>query len=241
MSDGSIRTIPLYQVSANSNIIEAIGGCGKIVTLKEDFELNDTFTQHKLGDDQTVEITCLKVSFEGTKLISGDSKGRLIISDISTKQTSKKLKELVAPVANVFLFNVDAQNEESTKVNNNDKTIIRTIPTLKRVLAERNDFIKHELHKKLTGAKIHNTASEFELSAFLDEVKGESRWFTNFSGVSTSVSVLGASNGNSESGDPNEEKARLLEEKLKKMTEDYNELKTKHNDLYKEYLSSMTK
>ncbi|OWB79584.1 hypothetical protein B5S32_g3812 [[Candida] boidinii] len=255
-NNGKIRQIPLFApVSKLSNVFEAVGGCGKIITIDTDPELKYTFTHFNDGDANGNDVTKLEISIDGTSLITGDSKGRLLVVDIITKQIKKKLKHLVGPIA--FLKIVPVSNEvignngtgNNNNNSNNDKSIIRAIPVLKRTQIEAIDLMKIEINKKITmnddlkSLLLTNYDDDnlenyngFDLQSFLDETASQEKNFINFSNVNSTV-IKSKSDNNNTNNDISEEQAKIkrLEEKLSTVTKGYSELKKIHEQLYKEH------
>ncbi|GME81578.1 unnamed protein product [[Candida] boidinii] len=241
-------------ISKLSNVFEAVGGCGKIITIDTDPELKYTFTHFNDSDANSNDVTKLEISIDGTSLITGDSKGRLLVVDIITKQIKKKLKHLVGPIS--FLKIVPVSNElignngtgNNNNSGNNDKSIIRAIPALKRTQIEAIDLVKIEINKKITmnddlksllltnydDDNLQNY-SGFDLQSFLDETASQEKNFINFSSVNSTV--IKSNSDNNINNDISEEQAKIkrLEEKLSTVTKGYSELKKIHEQLYKEH------
>ncbi|CAM9014499.1 unnamed protein product [Wickerhamomyces anomalus] len=89
LSNGNIRQINVYEPNPATNILEARGGFGKVVTLSEDHQLTNTLTHHSPN-----AVTSLALSLDGSLIISGDSIGKVTVADVVSKQVVKELKEL---------------------------------------------------------------------------------------------------------------------------------------------------
>ncbi|KAF6063063.1 hypothetical protein FOB64_006078 [Candida albicans] len=130
LNNGLVRSIPLYSINSHTSVLESIG---------------ETFVAHqqktKTGDDKPVVVTKLTISFDGTSIISGDSEGRVFVSDIVTKQVVKSFTPCNSPIAYIAVETVpdDFVNNlaTSTTTNKADKKH-RMIPQFKRVLASTN-------------------------------------------------------------------------------------------------------
>lgn len=107
LSNGLIRVVPLYQVNPLTSILESIGGCEKIITLDHDPNLVNTFVHHQQRPDTPasaltdapVRVTNIAISFDGTNIISGDSVGRVLVSDIISKEVIQSFKECNSPIS----------------------------------------------------------------------------------------------------------------------------------------------
>ncbi|OBA18372.1 uncharacterized protein OGAPODRAFT_74587 [Ogataea polymorpha] len=209
LTNGTIRMIHLFQASPQTQIWEQVGGFGKIITLKDDTDLRETFTNHQIGENP---VTKIAVSFDGTQIVSGDSNGKVLVLDVATKQTVRTLKQLAGPVSTLKLFRLEANTVSNSAL----KTAVRTIPVLKRNLVEDSDLQKHEVHRKFTDFE---SLQQLDLESFLDTVKSEQRWFHNFTGVDSTVKQ-------------NKENVRSELEELK---ESYASMKSKYDALYDEH------
>lgn len=243
MLNGQIRTVELYKVNPRSKIIEAVGGLGKIVTLKPDVDYLETITCHEdhhrsiIQSGVDVSITQLKLSFDGTLLISGDNQGSLFVIDITTKQVRKKLKELVGAITNIELWTIKADDK---KFENNgvDKNLSRTIPVLKRSVIENSDLMNEKIILKLNeefrSDRISTALSNF--NQWLNNVQTEESIFANFSSVdSQPLSTSGFS--------INIDKTTIkdMKQELENKNKAYSELKAKYDELLSEYTSSISK
>lgn len=241
LADGQIRSVPLFKVNPKTKVIEAVGGMGKIVTLKPDVDNLETFTchqdQHKPATD--VSVTQLKVSFDGTLLVSGDSKGSLFVIDITTKQVRKKLKDLVGEISTIELWTADLADGrfENTGV---DKNLKRTIPVLKRSIAEPADLSGEKLTLKLTAkpetTATTTTASPWDFDSWIDQAQSEEKVFANLSAVDSHT--LG-NTGFSLNIDKNT--IRDLKKELQDKDSTYAELKSKYDELLSEYTAALSK
>ncbi|KAG7860765.1 hypothetical protein KL939_001332 [Ogataea angusta] len=209
LANGTIRVINLFQAHPQTQIWEQVGGFGKIITLKDDIELRETFTNHQTGENP---VTKISVSFDGTQIVTGDSNGKVLVLDVATKQTVRTLKQLAGPVSTLKLFRMEANVVSNSAL----KTAVRTIPVLKRNLVEDSDLRKHEVHRKFTDSQ---SPQQLDLDKFLDTVKSEQKWFSNFTGVESTVKQ------NKES----------LRSELEELKHSYASMKSKYDALYEEH------
>lgn len=237
MENGNIRSLPLYTTNAKTHVIEAVGGLGKIVTLKDDFDLLDTITCHSdHHKGAQVSVTQLKVSFDGTLLISGDSLGSLFIIDISTKQISRKLKELNGPISNIELSPIRFDDERFERKVGVDKSLVRTIPILKRNICEEQDLQNEKLIVKFNDNVINESKKyEFNFDTWVDQIKAEEMVFTNITNVESNIIgdkvVLGVT----------AEEVKTLKGKLEDRDNELAQLLSKYDELLKEYSEAVTK
>ncbi|GMM31340.1 chromatin-binding/pre-rRNA-processing protein [Martiniozyma asiatica (nom. inval.)] len=242
MANGNIRSVPLYTTNSKTHIFEAVGGLGKIVTLKNDPDMLETFNCHAEHHKSEVSINQLKVSLDGTLLVSGDSKGSLFIIDISTKQISRKLKDLTGGIANLDLFPAKLDDDRFERKSGVDKSLVRSIPILKRVLSEQKDLFKENLILKLNSDVVGDShKNSFDLSQWLEMVKEEEMVFTNFTSVDSSVlNHEVAASGTAVLGvDSN--RLQDLQSELEQKEKAFNELRSKYDELLKEYSDVVTK
>lgn len=237
LDSGAIRILPLYTTNPKTHVIEAVGGLGKIVTLKEDVDLLDTITSHSEAHKGTpVIITQLQVSFDGTMLVSGDSLGSVFVVDISTKQVARKLKELNGPISNLRLWTARFDDERFERKVGVDKGLVRTIPVLKRTVCEESDLHAQKLLIKFTDETLANSKEHtFNFDSWAAQVKSEEMAFTNVSGVDSNIIgenvVLGAT----------AEETKTLRRKLAEREGDLSQLRAKYDELLKEYSEAVTK
>lgn len=250
MSNGQIRIVNLFKTNPRSKIIEAVGGLGRIITLKPDVDYMETINCHEEqsktnnNPNENISITQLKVSFDGTLLVSGDSKGSLFVIDITTKQIRKKLKELVGSISTIELWTINVDDEKFKTVNGINKNLMRTIPVLKRSIAEYSDLFNEKLIMKLSNDNnTNNNGKDLsplkDFSKWLDNVQSEEKIFANFSGIDSET--LGNNNGSGFSINIDRNTIKDLKQELKDKENSYNELKAKYDDLLSEYTSTISK
>lgn len=213
MTNGLIRTVLLYTIK--NSTLESIGGNNKIITLDNDVELKQLFVHHQQQatkkknepeDNTPIKVTQLAISFDGTNLISGDSAGRVFVSDTVTRQVVKSFTLLNSSISQVQTFVVGGELGEGEKS--------RLLPQFKRILAS-SDTKEHFINvEPVLGG---DDVVDFE--SWLNEKAEEELQFKNISQINSSVVVQGN-----------------VEEKFAKLASAYNELKAKHEELYEEHM-----
>lgn len=217
MSNGLIRTIPLYTIT--NSTLESVGGNNKIITVDNDVELKYLFVHHQqkavkkknepeIDPETPIKVTQLTISLDGTNLISGDSVGRVFVSDTVTRQVVKNFNLLNSAISQVQTFVVGEELGE------NEKNRL-LLPQFKRILAS-SEAKEHFINVELVPAS--EETDDFD--SWLNEKAEEELQFKNISQINSSVVVA---QGN-------------VEEKFTKLASAYNELKAKHEELYDEHM-----
>lgn len=240
LENGTVRVIPLYQPNSKTHILEATGGLGRIVTLKPDPELKETIM---CGQEEETKkcITKLCVSLDGSQIVVGDSAGRIFIVDVATRMIKRSLKSAVGPVSQISLVSMIDEKVNSRKVK--DKNLIRTIPTLKRVAADKSTIDDHVIITRL--GTLPREQNKFDLNSFIDKASKEQYWFGKVELSEPEVVEVG---GFDESGTSEEEEqstgaqkqVKKLKDQLKQMGSAYKLVKDKYEDLYKEHASMIS-
>ncbi|WPK27759.1 hypothetical protein PUMCH_005159 [Australozyma saopauloensis] len=225
LADGTVRLVPLYVVNPHSNILEAVGGSGKVVTVEADPNLTSTFVHHvstsnegalnkDLADKSPLcHPTVMRVSMDGMQLISGDSCGQTFVADIVTKQVVKAFTACKSPIA---YLSVDVCDKKALMAQTFFEKKHRLLPPLKRILVS-VDPLQHSLTMQLSGAT--ETEESFEL--WLQQKANEEFEFTKASfAPSTAAST-----------DIKNDEAVQLQLKLDKVSAAYNELKDQYEEL----------
>lgn len=231
LNTGEIRIIPLYKINANTSVLESVGGNKKIVTVEADPELKNTFVHHQ--QNQEAAVTQLKMSLDGSSIVSGDSIGRVFVSDIVTRQV---LKTFVPCNGSISVLSVNTCPYETVNATDaarikNDKKH-RLIPALKRVLAD-SSTISHQLYLEIPD-EINEDEEEEEdedFQVWLSRKAQQELSFKNLSTINSSVKSLSTNAG---SGLVNS-KVTELQETLDTVSNAYSELRTKHEELLKEH------
>ncbi|KAH3675948.1 hypothetical protein WICMUC_002244 [Wickerhamomyces mucosus] len=215
LQNGNIRQIDLYEPNKATNILEAKGGAGKILTLPEDHELKTTITYHNPSP-----VKQLALSLDGSLLVSGDASGKVVISDIVSKQVVKELKDLGSPVANIKILTAYQTSEDSNIEKNN-----KAIPPLKRVITTGELKEQEVVFQK----GFEQEQYLFDLEAHLNRVSEEALYFENLSSINSEVITSKKTLGDESN------KVKELEQKVAKATKAYTDLRVMYEDLYKEH------
>lgn len=234
LSNGTIRTIPLYNINPNTNILETIGGNQKIVTIANDPNLASTFVHHQQNvvekasllhksinrtEGSSISVTTLQVSMDGSTIISGDSLGRVYVADVVTKQVIKTFTPCNSPISYLKVQSVPKSIDVQAK---QDKRS-RLIPNLKRVLAS-NDPLEHQLYIEIS-KKLEDEDDDEDFNTWINAKRQENLEFKNLSNINSTVKQVG--------GEVNSNKAEELQAKLDKVAQAYTELRNKHEELVK--------
>ena len=199
LSDGTIRTVLQYKVNPHTSVLEAVGGNGKVVTLATDPELRELFVHH-----QPHRVTSVKVSLDGTTIISSDESGRVMVADAVTTQVVKALSPATSPVIYLAVDTVVAGSQFGRFEKKH-----RLIPQLKRVLVD-GDITKHSVSME-----------------FSEEIKPQpdfDLWLQQKAEEAREV----------EEEKPKQKEQDSETEKLAKLTKAYGDLRQKHEQLLRE-------
>lgn len=219
LNNGVIRSVPMYTVNKHNQTLEHIGGLGSIVTVSEnDPNLEFTFVNHQSNDSETL-VTQLKVSLDGTLLISGDSKGRVLISDIISKQVIKSLTSLNSSISFIETQVLPSDFNDSGLLRGDKKH--RLIPNLKRILAGGEERHKHELNIQITD----EVEEHDDFHSWLAQKSREELEFKNLSDVNSQITSADVESSNSTE----------LQLKLDKISAAYTALRKNHEDLFEKY------
>ncbi|KAI5951439.1 IPI3 [Candida jiufengensis] len=230
LNNGLIKMIPLYKFNTHTSILESIGGLNKIITIDpQDPNLSQTFVQH-----QNHSVTTIKMSMDGTSIISGDFKGQVFVSDIVTKQTIKSFQSLDFPISYLYIATIPTNILDNTTNIRSDKKH-RMMPPLKRILASNNP-IDHVLFMDIPEEIISNDNADDEeedFSSWLEQKRIEELKFKNLSDINSTVKKVNNNSNATTNSD--------LEIKLKKVSEAYTDLRSKHESLIKEHAKLLDK
>ncbi|KAH3673117.1 hypothetical protein WICPIJ_009909 [Wickerhamomyces pijperi] len=221
LQNGNIRQIDLYEANKASNILEAKGGAGRILTLAEDHELKSTITYHAPHP-----VKRLALSLDGSLIISGDEKGRVVVSDIVSKQVVKELKEVTGSVANIQVLSSYQTAEDSVVEKNN-----RAMLPLKRVIASGELKEQEVIFQK----GMDQDQELFNLDDYLQRVSSEALHFEGLSSVQSNAF------GNVATSGDNAAMVKVLQEKNDKVTKAYADLRSMYEELYKEHTKLLEK
>ncbi|ONH68764.1 Pre-rRNA-processing protein IPI3 [Cyberlindnera fabianii] len=222
LADGHIRIINLYEANPATNVLEARGGHGKVLTLQPDHELKETITYHA-GHG----VTQLALSLDGSLVISGDEKGRVAVIDVVSKQVVKELKELSGSITSVQVLNTF--NDVSVAGQQAEKNT-RVIPTFKRVITTNEPKEQDVLYQ------IADEQEEklFDIDAHLEKVATEAMFFENFTNVNSEVVMRDNSHADGA-------KLKEAQDKLDKVTKAYSDLRAMYEQLYSEHAALLEK
>lgn len=211
LNDGTIRQVQMYTVNPFTHVLEAVGGHGKIITVESDPNLQFTFVHHHDGNGS--RPTSMAVSLDGMFIVSGDSQGRVFVSDVVTKQVVKTFTPCKSGIAclDVGVHSTRTLDGEAAF----DKKH-RLLPTLKRVLVS-TDPLEHLVTMQIPEVE----KSEIGFAEWLQSKAQEE---LDFKQQFAETSVLKSTSREAE-----------LEEKLQKVSNAYNSLKTMYEDLYAEH------
>jgi pre-rRNA-processing protein IPI3 len=214
LQDGNIRQINLYEPNKATNVLEAQGGYGKTLTLQPDHELKQTITYH-----EGHAVTQLELSLDGSQLISGDSKGRVAVIDLVSKQVVRELKEVNGSITNLTIMNT-FQSSEDQNIEKNS----RAIPQFKRVITSGEPKEQDILFQ--TGEA--EDAKLFDVDQYLERVSSEALFFENFTNVNSEVILR-------DSDDGKDQKIKELEDKVGKVTKAYTDIRAMYEELYAQH------
>lgn len=155
-------------------------------------------------------ITALALGLDGSTLVSGSQSGEVFVWNVSTKQMIRKLKQHPSAVTLLFTYVRQMSAPTTTKANN-------ALQPLKRTQTER-DRDEHVIHCKINTSLCK---TKFQPATDLKAVD------------------LGLAQIISASHDPIASEAiHKLQDELRKLYGSYSELRVKHEQLNKEYVSS---
>ncbi|ODV78773.1 putative WD-repeat protein [Suhomyces tanzawaensis NRRL Y-17324] len=221
LNNGLVRTIELYKVQ--NSVLEPVGGNKKIVTVDHDPELKHTFVHHQQrmagGADAPVAVTQVKMSFDATNIISGDSLGRVFASNVVTRQVVKAFAPCNSPISRIYVDTCPVESVNASLGSTKNDKKHRLIPQLKRVLVS-NDPIEHLLYLEIPNGEDED--EDFE--AWLAKKSEEELEFRNLSTINTTVKEV-----------PRAGEVGELQEKLEKVAQAYEELRGKHAELIEEH------
>ncbi|CAI5757441.1 unnamed protein product [Candida verbasci] len=176
---------------------------------------NDPDLKNPFVHHQGNSVTYLILSLDGTCLLSGDSKGQVYASDVITKQVIKQFQPCNGPISYMETATIPT-DIKSIPLNKKH----RMIPQLKRVLIG-TDPIEHNITLDIP-EKLTNDDEDF--CFWLNEKKLEELEFKNsFGDVNSTV------------------KSSDSDAKLQKVSNAYNDLRSKYEELIKEHSKLLDK
>ncbi|OVF04018.1 putative pre-rRNA-processing protein [Clavispora lusitaniae] len=159
LADGTIRQVQMYTVNPHTHMMEAVGS--GIVTVPADPELAYTFVHHG-----SAEVTSLAMSMDGINLVSGDSEGRVFVTDVVTKQ-----------VVRAFTAGASVSHLEVGVFSREKKAApARMLIPLKRVVAAQ-DPLEHSVAVQIRADEHGSAAAKSapDFAAWLEE-KAHQQW-----------------------------------------------------------------
>ncbi|KAA8905263.1 hypothetical protein DIURU_001691 [Diutina rugosa] len=211
LESGIIRTVPLYHIDPHTSVLEAIGGNGKIITIEDDFNLTSSFVQHQ--QEAEAAVTALSISMDGMNIVSGDTRGRVFVSDVVTRQVVKAFPAANSPISVISVFPIPSKEKQLVL----DKKH-RLIPQLKRIMVSENP-LEHSLHMEIPS----KPQTEPSFDTWIETVANDEVSFKQMGAVSSTVRQSVATQPSTQS------------EELAKITTAYSELKQKHEQLLEKY------
>lgn len=208
---GIIRTVPLYHIDPHTLVLEAIGGNGKIITIEDDFNLTLLFVQHQ--QEAEAAVTALSISMDGMNIVLGDTRGRVFVSDVVTRQVVKAFPAANSPISVILVFPIPSKEKQLVL----DKKH-RLIPQLKRIMVLENP-LEHLLHMEIPS----KPQTEPSFDTWIETVANDEVSFKQMGAVSSTVRQSVATQPSTQS------------EELAKITTAYSELKQKHEQLLEKY------
>lgn len=254
LHNGTIKSIPLYHINSNTNILEAIGGNQKIITIPNDPNLNFTFVHHQQNivekssllhksarnqqqEEPSILVTTLEISMDGTSIISGDSLGRVYVADIVTKQVIKTFTPCNSSISYIKVESIPKNIDDS--FGKQDKKT-RLIPNLKRILTS-NDPAEHQLYIEIS-KEIEDDKEEDDddFLRWISQKRQENLQFKNLSNINSTVKKVGGAINNNNI-EVNSNKLEEIQSKLDKVSAAYTELRNKHEELLKTHTELINK
>lgn len=240
LTDASVRAIPFYKFNKNTNVLEGLGGCGRIITIEHDPNLEDTFTHHrddtgvtskKIGSkpdtstENKVVVTQIQISLDGTFIISGDSLGRVFATDTITKQVVKAFAPSESSIAFLSIQTYDTEVFSPESQQRNDKKH-RLLPQFKRALAT-SEPLDHEILIEIPPQKKKDVSFE----SWLEQKANEELSYKNLTHIDSTVISTKQSSSNNET----DQKSSGAEEKLSRVSGAYQDLRQTHEKLLEEH------
>lgn len=200
--DGGIRIINLYSLNSSTGFLESVGGAKRIITLEDDSK--------NVLDQHTAEVTSLALSFDGTKLVSGDSSGSVLVWDIISKLVVAVPKRHSHPISSIHVL---------TRLGD-DKPSENKLPVFKRNLGE-----GRKEHKLLV--QIQPPAADTLVDKqgdILDKLDAQAKALSGTAGNDLGLQT----------------KVESLEGSLERLQDDYNQLRALHQELWKRHVQANT-
>lgn len=201
-------TIYEVRLYKKEKVIRAIGGMGAIVSVGGEDE--GVLNGHESA------ISSLILSLDGSLLTSGAQDGNAFVWEVATKQMTRKLKQ--QPSAVTLLYTAVRPHQEAVV----QKSQATQFQPFKRVQTER-DRDEHTLHLKLS---THSRAGKFQPLGDVEAAKiGLAHFVTGTTTTTTSDPVA-------------QETIAKLREEVRGLHASLGELRVKHEQLNRDYISS---
>ncbi len=260
LSNGKINRVNLLEANINND------GLNKIFNTSSE---NDTTTyEHHLTNEQKdnnkdsrikIEITAIKLNFDGTILCSGDSTGILCFTEVVSKQSLKKINasnkktsdnnrnnsnsengnETNSRIINISLSITPVTPSLNNNLNNYDRKTSLKIPNLKRIISDKNNIDNNDLQLKIKPSKnlsnSKNNNDDFKFGYDDNELKAIIK---QLQGVNNNNTNSKQSRGGLIKNVSTIQNANELEEtkdKLQKMSKMYGELRSLYSELWGKY------
>ncbi|KAA8915965.1 hypothetical protein TRICI_001882 [Trichomonascus ciferrii] len=206
LSNGIIQDIQLYNQNKATGAIETVGGARRIITIEP--QESKSLAQH------TSVVTCLKLSFDATLLVSGDDKGQVLIWELSSKQVTRRPKQHRGAISSIQLICRKKDLHPNKMVSNANTT--NQLPILERTLTTsipKKDDIWIQLKDSV---KDQQPPSELDILQDVEIAKAQA---AQFAGENTQSGL--------------QAKVQQLETDLSQLYQHYTNLKSVHEDLWK--------
>lgn len=178
LSNGLISALPLYRTNLVTKKLESSFSDNNIITNVDILDPFFVFQSHKNIDssDNDVKITKLCLSIDGTLLISGDSLGRIFVSETSTKQIIRSFNHMVGEISHIELLldSTECFTKKNATFNNNFKNEknCALVPIFKRALTDL-DPLNHILYSTITLNNKPEEYSKENFSSWFERLKKE--------------------------------------------------------------------
>lgn len=235
LANGSIRSIPMYSVNKKNATIESIGGIGKTITMDSDPDLLHSFIMHRTENATSMKngnknthsvlpvVSCLELSMDGSILFSADTLGRVIASDVASKQIIKSFPATKSAIAYIEVRKLSLPRGMDMVGTNKHSRNSNLVPPLKRTLISEDQLDHHVYIEIASDAK-----NEQNLNSWLDEIAREEMAFKNFSNIDSSVKIA-------KSDESQDSESESLKIKLRKVSEAYENMRKVHEKLVEDH------
>lgn len=255
LANATIREVKLYQVDPVTKKLYYIAekASNKIITLEDDPDLKYSFLSHQQTEKSStakVHVSSLDVSFDGTILVSGDSLGKVLVSDIFTKQTLKALKPVNGAVTCLQLSTALSKDPNSGGSSSGGANLLgskkssnnyKTVPQLKRTIGNNSDLSHHEIQVQIPEnqyslrLKSNNQKQDYDFDEYLANVAAEEQVFSRLADGGDQQQQQNGGKTSVEAAAKESNEVAELKRKLEKITSAYSQLRGIHEELYEEH------